>query len=111
VQINYSTAERNAERRVLPVAAERGVAVLVNRPFAEGALLRRLAGRPLPSFAAEIGCRTWPELLLKFVVSHPAVSCAIPATSSVTHLHENMRAGLEPLPDAALRERIAAAAS
>ena len=111
VQINYSIAERHAERRVLPVAAERGVAVLVNRPFAEGALLRRLAGRPLPSFAAEIGCRTWPELLLKFVVSHPAVTCAIPATSSVTHLQENIRGGLEPFPDAPFRERIAAAVS
>jgi diketogulonate reductase-like aldo/keto reductase len=111
VQINYSAAERNLERRVLPVAQERGVAVLINRPFAEGALLGRLAGRPLPPFAAEIGCRTWAELLLKFVVSHPAVTCAIPATSSVTHLQENMRAGLDPLPDAALRERIAAAVS
>jgi diketogulonate reductase-like aldo/keto reductase len=109
VQINYSIAERNAERRVLPIAQERGIAVLVNRPFAEGALLRRLAGRPLPAFATDIGCRTWAELLLKFVVSHPAVTCAIPATSSATHLQENMRAALEPMPDAGLRERIAEA--
>ena len=108
VQINYSAAERVAERRLLPLAQERGVAVLVNRPFAEGALLRRLAGRPLPGFAAEIGCQTWAELLLKFVVSHPAVTGAIPATSSVTHLQENMRAALGALPDRALCERIAA---
>jgi diketogulonate reductase-like aldo/keto reductase len=109
VQINYSAAERDAERRVLPLADERGVAVLVNRPFAEGALLRRLGGRPLPAFASEIGCRSWSELLLKFVVAHPAVTCAIPATSSVTHLHENMRAALGALPDRALCERIAGA--
>lgn len=91
----------------MPIAEERGVAVLVNRPFAEGAPLRRLAGRPLPAFASEIGCQTWSELLLKFVVAHPAVTCAIPATSSVTHLQENMRAAFGALPDRALCERIA----
>jgi aryl-alcohol dehydrogenase-like predicted oxidoreductase len=91
----------------LPIAEERGVAVLVNRPFAEGSLLRRLAGRPLPAFASEIGCQTWSELLLKFVVAHPAVTCAIPATSSVTHLQDNMRAATGALPDRALCERIA----
>ena len=108
VQINYSAAERAAERRLLPLAQERGVAVLVNRPFAEGALLRRLADRPLPGFAAEIGCQSWPELLLKFVVAHPAVTCAIPATSSATHLQENLRAAVGALPDRTLCERIAA---
>jgi diketogulonate reductase-like aldo/keto reductase len=109
VQINYSVAERNAERRVLPLAQERAIAVLVNRPFAEGALLRRLADRPLPAFAAELECRTWAELLLKFVIAHPAVTCAIPATSSVTHLQENMRAAVGVLPDRTQCERIAVA--
>ena len=107
VQINYSAIEREAEQRVLPVARERGVAVLANRPFAEGALLRRLRSRPLPAWAAEIDCRSWAEALLKFVVTHPAVTCAIPATSKVEHLRENMRAASGRLPDARLRERIA----
>jgi diketogulonate reductase-like aldo/keto reductase len=107
VQINYSVAERDAERRVLPLARDRGVAVLVNRPFAEGALLRRLAARPVPAWAREIGCESWPELLLKFVISHPAVTCVIPATSNVDHLRANMRAALGRLPDEATRSRIA----
>jgi aryl-alcohol dehydrogenase-like predicted oxidoreductase len=111
VQINYSVAEREAERRVLPVAAERGVAVLANRPFAGGDVFRRLRAKPLPSFAEEIGCKTWAQLLLKFVVSHPAITCAIPATSKVSHLEDNMAAGLGPLPDEKLRARIAAEAA
>jgi diketogulonate reductase-like aldo/keto reductase len=93
VQINYSAAERNAERRLLPAAAERGVAVIANRPFASGTLLRLIGGRPLPRWLTEHGCRTWAEALLRFAVSHPAVVCAIPATSNVEHLRENMRAG------------------
>ena len=109
VQINYSAAEREAEKRVLPVARDRGVAVIVNRPFAEGGLLKRLASRPLPDFAAAIGCATWSQLLLKFVLSHPAVTCTIPATSDVEHLAENMRAGEGDLPDKELRKRIIAA--
>ena len=111
VQINYSVAEREAERRVLPLAAERGVAVLANRPFAGGDLLRRLRAKPLPSWAAEIGCKSWAQILLKFVVSHPAVTCAIPATSKVAHLQDNMEAGQGPLPDEKLRVRIAAEAA
>lgn len=107
VQINYSIAEREAERTLLPLAADKGVAVLVNRPFAGGDTLRRLRGTPLPSFAAEIGCRSWAQLLLKFVVSHPAVTCAIPGTSKVEHLRDNMAAGTGPMPDAVLRRRIA----
>ena len=110
VQINYSVGERDAERRVLPVAKECGVAVLANRPFAGGDLLRRLRAKPLPSFAAEIGCTSWAQLLLKFVVSHPAVTCAIPATSKIAHLRDNMEAGRGALPDEALRARIAAEA-
>jgi diketogulonate reductase-like aldo/keto reductase len=109
VQINYSAAEPEAERRLLPMAHERGVAVIANRPFASGGLLRRLAGRRLPAWAAELGCESWAQLLLKFVVAHPAVTCVIPATSKVAHLRENMRAGTGALPDERLRARIAAA--
>jgi diketogulonate reductase-like aldo/keto reductase len=108
VQVNYSAAERQAEETVLPAARELGVAVLANRPFAEGALLKRLSGRALPAWAAELECRSWSELLLKFVVSHPAVTCAIPATSDVEHLRANMRAGSGPMPDARQRALIAA---
>jgi aryl-alcohol dehydrogenase-like predicted oxidoreductase len=108
IQINYSVGEREAERRLLPLARERGVAVIVNRPFAAGGLLRRLQSKPIPEWANEIECATWAQLLLKFVISHPAITCAIPATSKVSHLRDNLRAGLEPLPDDELRARIAA---
>jgi diketogulonate reductase-like aldo/keto reductase len=108
IQINYSVGEREAERRLLPLARERGVAVIANRPFAGGELFRRLRSKPLPEWAAEIDCTTWAQLLLKFVISNPAVTCAIPATSKVSHLRDNMRAGAEPLPNERLRERIAA---
>jgi aryl-alcohol dehydrogenase-like predicted oxidoreductase len=111
VQINYSVAEREAERRVLPLAAARGLAVLANRPFAGGDLLRRLRAKPLPSWASEIGCKSWAQILLKFVVSHPAVTCAIPATSKIAHLQDNMEAGQGLLPDERLRTRIAAEAA
>jgi aryl-alcohol dehydrogenase-like predicted oxidoreductase len=107
VQLNYSVAEREAERRLLPLAAEKRVAVLVNRPFAEGALFKRVGGKPLPEWAKEAGCATWAQLFLKFIVAHPAVTCTIPATSKIEHLVDNMQAGLGTLPDAALRERIA----
>ncbi|HKR62276.1 MAG TPA: aldo/keto reductase [Thermoanaerobaculia bacterium] len=110
VQINYSVAEREAEKLVLPLAQERGIAVLINRPFGEGALLRRLRGKRLPSIATDLGCASWAALLLKFVIAHPAVTCAIPATSSLEHLRQNMNAMRGPMPDAQARERIAAAA-
>lgn len=110
VQINYSLAERDAEHVLLPLAAERGVGVIVNRPFAEGALLRMLGKRALPAWAAELECDSWPQLALKFVISHPAVTCAIPATTNPAHLRDFMRAGSGPMPDVAMRERIAAAA-
>jgi diketogulonate reductase-like aldo/keto reductase len=108
VQLSYNLLDREAEQRLLPLAAERGVAVLANRPFREGALLRQLARHPLPGWAAEIGCRSWAQVALKFIVSHPAVTCAIPATSRVAHLRENMAAARGPMPDAALRRRMAA---
>lgn len=110
VQINYSVAEPEAEQRLLPLARDRGIRVIVNRPFAEGALLRRLHRRPLPGWAGDIGCTTWAQLLLKFVLSHPAVTCAIPATASVEHLRDNMAALQQPWPDGQQRRQIAAAA-
>ncbi len=109
IQINYSAGEREADRRLLPLAADKGVAVIANRPFAGGGLLRKLLEKPLPGWAGEIGCTSWAQVLLKFVVSHPAITCAIPATSKERHLRDNMKAGRGPLPDEALRERILAA--
>lgn len=107
VQFNYSLGEREAEKRLLPLAAEKQLGVLINRPFSEGRLFRRAAGKPLPPWAKEIGCASWAQFFLKFIVSHPAVTCAIPATSKVAHLTDNMRAGLAPMPDAATRARMA----
>ena len=108
LQINYSVAERAAEEKLLPLAQERGIAVIVNRPFAGGELLRRLRGTPVPAWAAEIDCTSWAQLLLKFVISHPSVTCAIPATSRVEHLRDNMAAGSGRMPDEKMRARIAA---
>lgn len=110
LQINYSVGEREAEQRLLPLARERGIAVIVNRPFAGGELFRRLRGTALPAWAAEIDCTSWAQLMLKFVISHPAVVCAIPATSRAEHLRDNMAAGSGRLPDDRMRARIAAAA-
>ena len=107
VQLNYSIAERDAEPRLLPLALDRRVAVLVNRPFAQGALFRKVPGKSLPVWAKEIGCATWSQFFLKFIVSHPAVTCVIPATSKIEHLIDNMQAGVGPLPDTAMRERMA----
>jgi diketogulonate reductase-like aldo/keto reductase len=109
VQLNYSIGVRDAERMLLPLAAERGVAVIVNRPFESGSLFGRLRDRPLPPLAAELECRTWSQFLLKYVVSHPAVTCAIPATAKPDHLRDNMAAGLGPVPDEATRRRMVAA--
>ena len=106
VQLNYSIAEREAEQRLLPLAGDRGVAVLVNRPFAQAQLFSKVRGKPLPAFAEEIGCASWAQFFLKFVVSHPAVTCAIPATSKVQHLADNMQAGMGPLADAKIRQRM-----
>ena len=103
VQLTYNILDREAEERLLPLAADNGIAVIVNRPFRRGGLIDRFAGKPLPDWAADIGCNGWPQFLLKFVVSHPAVTCAIPATSRVEHMRENMTVLRGPLPDAAMR--------
>jgi diketogulonate reductase-like aldo/keto reductase len=106
VQLNYSMAERDAEERLLPLAAEKGIAVLVNRPFAEGALFNQTRGKTLPSWAKEVGCASWAQFFLKFIIGHPAVTCVIPATSKVSHLSDNMQAGPGPLPDARMRAQM-----
>ncbi|MBC5785906.1 aldo/keto reductase [Ramlibacter sp. USB13] len=108
VQFTYNVVDREAEQRLLPLAAERGIAVLANRPFQEGELLRRLQRHPLPPWAAEIGCASWAQFALKFIVSHPAVTCAIPATRRVDHVRENLAAASGPMPDEAMRRRMAA---
>lgn len=106
VQLSYSAATRDVEARLLPLARDRGVAVIVNRPFEQGDLIRQVERHPLPPWAREIGCASWAQLLLKFVISHPAVTCAIPATSQVAHVRENLAAAADPLPDEAMRRRI-----
>jgi diketogulonate reductase-like aldo/keto reductase len=108
VQLNYSLTEREAERRLLPLALDRGIAVLVNRPLAQGGLLSRVRGRRVPAWAAEVDCTSWAQLFLKWILAHPAVTCVIPATSRPPHLEDNIQAGVRRLPDAATRERIAA---
>ena len=107
VQLTYNIADREAEQRLLPLAQQRGMRVIVNRPFRRGALTKRLQGAALPSYAAELGAQSWAELLLKFVLSHPSAPYPIPATTSVEHVRQNKRAETGPMPDAALRERIA----
>jgi diketogulonate reductase-like aldo/keto reductase len=108
VQLTYNLLDREAEQRLLPLARERGIAVLANRPFRQGVLLRELMRHPLPAWAAEIDCVSWPQVALKFIVSHPSVTCAIPATSSVAHVRENMAAAIGRMPDEALRKRMVA---
>ncbi|OGA38039.1 MAG: aldo/keto reductase [Betaproteobacteria bacterium RIFCSPLOWO2_12_FULL_68_19] len=107
LQINYSLAERECERRLLPLARERGLGVIVNRPFAEGSLFRRTRGKQLPPWAAEVGIASWAQYFLKWIVSHPAVTCAIPATSKPEHMKDNLGAAQGPLPDAAARKKMA----
>ena len=107
VQLTYNILDREAEARLLPMLAERGRTVIVNRPFRRGAIIENLRGRPLPGFAAEIGVETWSQYLLKWILSHPAAPIAIPATSSVPHMRENMAAMRGPMPDAAMRARMA----
>lgn len=106
VQISYNVLDREVEERILPLARERKIGVIVNRPFRQGDLTQALAGKPLPGWAAEIACTSWAQVLLKFIVSHPDVTCAIPATSKPAHALENMLAARGPMPDAALRRRI-----
>lgn len=108
VQLTYNLVDREAEKRLLPLAREKGIAVIANRPFRGGSLVDRLqrGGRPLPGWADEIDCDNWPQYLLKFIVSHPAVTCAIPATTRVEHMNENMGAARGRLPDAGMRRRM-----
>ena len=101
VQFNYSVGRREAEQRLLPLAAEKGIAVLVNLPFGGGKALKPVQGRPLPAWAAEIGCTSWNQVLLKFVLSQPAVTCVIPGTSRPQHMRDNALAGEGPVPPAA----------
>jgi aryl-alcohol dehydrogenase-like predicted oxidoreductase len=108
VQFTYNVGDRSAEQRLLPIALERRLGVVINRPFDGGNLFGAKTAGPLPGWAKEIACATWAEALLKFVVSQPAVTCAIPATTQVAHVRENMRALDGPVPDASLRQRIAA---
>ncbi|MGB7297809.1 MAG: aldo/keto reductase, partial [Burkholderiaceae bacterium] len=107
VQLTYNAVDREAEQRLLPLAADKEIAVIANRPFQRGALPARLQATPLPAIAVDLGCATWAELLLKFIVSHPAITCAIPATSRVDHMQQNMRAGVGVMPDTRQREQIA----
>jgi aryl-alcohol dehydrogenase-like predicted oxidoreductase len=106
LQINYAMNDTNAGRRLLPLAADRGVAVIVNQPFGGGRLLADLLRRPLPSWAAEIDCQSWAQILLKYVLSHPAVTCVIPGTGRPEHMIDNVGAGFGRMPDAALRARM-----
>jgi len=111
VQVNYSLGERDAEQRILPLAHDRGVAVLVNRPFSEGGLFQRVRGRALPAEARPLGCQSWAQVFLRWILGHPAVTCVIPATSRVEHLVDNMQAGVGEPVDAAARDRLAALVS
>jgi diketogulonate reductase-like aldo/keto reductase len=110
IQIPYNVSDRAVETRVLPAAADTGTAVLVMRPFDEGGLFRRVKGKPLPGWAAEIDCTSWAQMFLKFIIGHPAVTCPIPATADPGHLADNVKAGFGRLPDATQRRQIIAAA-
>ena len=109
VQFNYSLAEREAETRLLPFCRERGIAVLANRPFADGAMFDRVRNQPLPPIAAELGIASWGQYFLKWILGHPAVAVAIPATSKPKHMQDNCRAGFGPMPDAVQRAKMAEA--
>lgn len=106
VQFNYSLGERDAEARLLPLAAELGMGVLINRPFAQGGLFSRVRGKPLPAWAVDFDCTSWGQFFLKWILGHPAVTCVIPGTRRVSHLTDNLGAGRGRLPDAAQRSRM-----
>jgi diketogulonate reductase-like aldo/keto reductase len=107
VQINYSLGERESEQRVLPLAKELGIAVIANRPFQEGAMFRHVRGKALPPWAGELGIASWAQYFLKWIVSHPAVTCTIPGTGRPEHMADNLKGGFGPLPDARQRARMA----
>ena len=107
LQVNYNIGVRDAEKRLLPLAADRGVAVVINRPYEEGALFGRVRGAPLPGWAAEIGCASFGQIFLKYILSHPAVTCVIPGTDKIAHVEDNMGAACGALPDASQRKRMA----
>jgi diketogulonate reductase-like aldo/keto reductase len=108
VQCNYSIAEREAEERILPLAREVGIAVIVNRPFAQASLFSRVRGKDVPAWAGEFDCKSWGQFFLKYILSHPAVTCVIPATGKPQHLIDNMTAGTGRLPDETMRRKMAA---
>jgi aryl-alcohol dehydrogenase-like predicted oxidoreductase len=108
VQFNYSAVTREAERRLLPLCADKGVAVIINRAFEDGNLFTKVQGKPLPDWAAEFGAKSWAQVFLKFVLAHPAVTCVIPATGKFRNLADNLSAGMGPLPDAKQCAQIAA---
>ena len=108
VQINYALDDRAVERKILPLATERGIAVIVNQPFGGGGLLRKLADRKLPDWSGEIGATSWAQILLKFVLAHPAITCVIPGTGKPEHMTDNLQAGLGVYPDAALLKKMVA---
>jgi diketogulonate reductase-like aldo/keto reductase len=108
VQVNYSIAEPEAAQRLLPLARDRGIGVIVNRPFAEGAMFRKVRGKPLPDWAVEIGAKTWAQFFLKWILGHPAATCAIPGTARPEHVVDNLGAATGPLPDEPMRKRMAA---
>ena len=108
VQLNYALDDRAAERRLLPLAAERGIAVIVNQPFGGGGLLRKLLSRKLPDWAGEIGATSWAQILLKFVLANPAVTCVIPGTGKPEHMRDNVQAGFGIYPDAAMLKKMVA---
>lgn len=107
VQFNYSLQTREAEKAILPFAADQGVAVIINRPFEEGSIFARVAGKPLPDWAGQIECTSWSQFFLKYILSHPAVSCVIPATAKPDHLSDNMKAAMGPLPEEVVRKEMA----
>jgi len=107
LQINYSLGERESEERLLPMALDQKVAVIINRPFAEGALFTRTKNKPLPPWAAELGIQSWAQYFLKWIVSHPAVTCAIPGTGNPKHMQDNLGAGTGKLPSARQRKQMA----
>lgn len=107
LQINYSLAERESENRLLPYCLQNGIAVIANRPFAEGAMFRRVRGKPLPAWAPQIGVASWAQYFLKWIVGHPAITCAIPGTGKPEHIADNVAADFGALPDESMRRKMA----